>query len=196
MRRWRTQSAVSPQRPGYATGEYSDDDVARRLNQEVLTCRAAPRCASAPRAYRARTYVLQFFDKDAVSAWSKKRGLCGLRSLRGSDEHELAPKLVEWFAGASTRPSSAWSSSARCRPSAATPLSPQHHARQPGAHLPAHRCARLRDPPQPAARHASRATAATAATTSTASASSAWPRMSGISPTSAPTGSSRRSRTW
>ena len=139
MRRWRTQSAVSPQRPGYATGEYSDDDVARRLNQEVLTCRAAPRCASAPRAYRARTCAA-VLRQGRGAGNAEERGHCGLRNLRGSDEHGTG--AGNWSSGsrAGTRPGQpgALPQGADLPPE---PLSPQHHAGQLGAHLPAHGCA-------------------------------------------------------
>ena len=83
----------------YATGEYSDDDVARRLNQEVFTlpdgAEVRFRTKGLPGAY-----APQLFDKDAVQGLLTNAVYAGYVTYAGSDEHgNRRRKPVEWFEG-------------------------------------------------------------------------------------------------
>lgn len=83
----------------YATGEYSDDDVARRLNREIFTLADGTevrfRTKGLPGAY-----APQAFDKDAVQGLLTNAVYAGYVTYAGSDEHgNRRRKPVEWFAG-------------------------------------------------------------------------------------------------
>jgi len=68
----------------YATGAYSDDDVARRLNQEVFTL-----ADGAEVRFRTKglpgAYVPQLFDKDAVQGLLTNAVYAGYVTCAGSD---------------------------------------------------------------------------------------------------------------
>ena len=83
----------------YATGEYSDDDVARRLNREIFVLPDGTeirfRTKGLPGAY-----APQAFDKDAVQGLLTNAVYAGYVTYAGSDEHgNRRRKPVELFEG-------------------------------------------------------------------------------------------------
>ncbi len=83
----------------YATGEYSDDDIAKRLNREIFVLPDGTevrfRTKGLPGAY-----APQAFDKDAIQAFLTNAVYAGYVTYAGSDEHgNRRRKPVEWFDG-------------------------------------------------------------------------------------------------
>ncbi len=83
----------------YATGEYSDDDIAKRLNREIFVlpdgAEVRFRTKGLPGAY-----APQAFDKDAIQAFLTNAVYAGYVTYAGSDEHgNRRRKPVEWFDG-------------------------------------------------------------------------------------------------
>lgn len=83
----------------YATGEYSDDDIAKRLNREIFVLPDGTevrfRTKGLPGAY-----APQAFDKDAIQAFLTNAVYAGYVTYAGSDEHgNRRRKPVEWFEG-------------------------------------------------------------------------------------------------
>lgn len=83
----------------YATGEYSDDDVARRLNREVFTLDDGTEVRFRTKGLPG-SYAPQAFDKDAVQGLLTNAVYAGYVTYAGSDEQgNRRRKPVEWFAG-------------------------------------------------------------------------------------------------
>ncbi len=83
----------------YATGEYSDDDVARRLNREVFTLDDSTEVRFRTKGLPG-SYAPQAFDKDAVQGLLTNAVYAGYVTYAGSDEHgNRRRKPVEWFDG-------------------------------------------------------------------------------------------------
>lgn len=83
----------------YATGEYSDDDVARRLNREIFTLADGTEVRFRTKGLPG-SYAPQAFDKDAVQGLLTNAVYAGYVTYAGSDEHgNRRRKPVEWFAG-------------------------------------------------------------------------------------------------
>lgn len=83
----------------YATGEYSDDDVARRLNREIFTLADGTEVRFRTKGLPG-SYAPQAFDKDAVQGLLTNAVYAGYVTYAGSDEHgNRRRKPVEWFDG-------------------------------------------------------------------------------------------------
>ncbi len=135
----------------YATGEYSDDDVARRLNREVFTLDDSTEVRFRTKGLPG-SYAPQAFDKDAVQGLLTNAVYAGYVTYAGSDEHgNRRRKPVEWFDGKHE----ALVSLELFRKVQTIRQNRYHRSTTLAnpAHLPAHRRALLRSPAQPAARH-------------------------------------------
>jgi site-specific DNA recombinase len=83
----------------YASGEYSDDDVARRLNREIFTLPDGTEVRFRTKGLPG-SYAPQAFDKDAVQGLLTNAVYAGYVTYAGSDEHgQRRRKPVEWFDG-------------------------------------------------------------------------------------------------
>jgi DNA invertase Pin-like site-specific DNA recombinase len=83
----------------YASGEYSDDDVARRLNGEVFTLADGTEVRFRTKGLPG-VHAPQAFDRDAVQAILTNPIYAGYVTYAGSDEQgRRRRKPVEWFVG-------------------------------------------------------------------------------------------------
>ncbi len=177
----------------YATGEYSDDDVARRLNREIFTL-----ADGAEMRFRTKglpgAHAPQAFDKDAVQALLTNAVYAGYVTYAGSDERgNRRRKPVEWFEGKheaiislelfrkvqTIRQNRYHRSTTLANPARVYPLTGVLY------------CAAQHSPLRGISSNGGDSRYYVDRL-----ASSAWPGTSGTSPTSAPTGSSSRSRPW